>query len=140
MSSDIYFNVTSWFPGNVHVKRHFNTQCPLPRIFRPSYGPAYTVGEFTSFLIHLTMHSMFWVMINKSLNRQAANNKRMASSTFQSTKILSKIDRMPRGMFWKQIKISIFEQFIFVSYNLRLKLFFDECLCYYSFMYSFWII
>ena len=70
---------------------------PLPRIFRPSYGTAYTVGEFTSFLIHLTMHSMFWVMINKSLNRQAANNKRMASSTFQCTKILSKIDRMLRG-------------------------------------------
>ena len=28
MSSDIYFNVASWFPGNVHVKTHFNTQCP----------------------------------------------------------------------------------------------------------------
>ena len=26
MSSDIYFNVASWFPGNVHVKHHFNTQ------------------------------------------------------------------------------------------------------------------
>ena len=38
MSSDIYFNVASWFLGNVRVKPHFNTQCP--RIFKPSYGPA----------------------------------------------------------------------------------------------------
>ena len=30
MSSDIYFNVASWFPGNVRVKPHFNTQCPGP--------------------------------------------------------------------------------------------------------------
>ena len=36
MSSDIYFNVESWFPGNVRVKPHFKTQCP--RIFRPSFG------------------------------------------------------------------------------------------------------
>ena len=37
--SDIYFNVASWFPGNVRLKPHFNTQCPHPRIFKPSYGP-----------------------------------------------------------------------------------------------------
>ena len=30
VSSDIYFNVVSWFPGNVSVKPHFNTQCPPP--------------------------------------------------------------------------------------------------------------
>ena len=29
VSSDIYFNVTSWFQGNIRVKPHFNTQCPL---------------------------------------------------------------------------------------------------------------
>ena len=28
MSSDIYFNVASWFSGNVSVRPHFNTQCP----------------------------------------------------------------------------------------------------------------
>jgi len=28
MSSDIYFNVASWFPVKVHIKPHFNTQCP----------------------------------------------------------------------------------------------------------------
>ena len=27
VSSVIYFNVASWFPGNVQVKPHFNTQC-----------------------------------------------------------------------------------------------------------------
>ena len=31
LSSDIYFNAASWFPGNVRVKPHFNTQC-LPKI------------------------------------------------------------------------------------------------------------
>mgnify|MGYP007045562908 CR=1 FL=1 len=29
MSSDIYFNVAFWFPGNVPLKLHFITQCPL---------------------------------------------------------------------------------------------------------------
>ena len=29
MSSDIYFNFASWFPGNVHVKPYFNTQFPM---------------------------------------------------------------------------------------------------------------
>ena len=27
MSSDLYYNVVSWFPGNVIVKPHFNTRC-----------------------------------------------------------------------------------------------------------------
>ena len=26
VSSDIYYNVASWFPGNVRIKPHFNTQ------------------------------------------------------------------------------------------------------------------
>ena len=28
VSSDIYFNVASWFPGNIHVKPHFNISLP----------------------------------------------------------------------------------------------------------------
>ena len=32
MSSDIYFIVASWFPGNVLIKPHFNTDCPCPPI------------------------------------------------------------------------------------------------------------
>ena len=27
LSSDFYFNVASWFQGNVHIKPHFNTLC-----------------------------------------------------------------------------------------------------------------
>ena len=38
MSSDIYFNVASWFPGNVRVKPHFNTQCPCARHAACSYN------------------------------------------------------------------------------------------------------
>ena len=37
MSSDIYFNVPSWFPVNVRIKPHFNTQVPLPTPRKRSY-------------------------------------------------------------------------------------------------------
>ena len=47
MCSDIHFNVASWFPGNVRVKLHFNTQCrPPPLWSRVYYSVKKWLGPF----------------------------------------------------------------------------------------------
>ena len=38
VSSDIFFYVASWFPGNGRVKPHFNTQCPPPHTQHGAHG------------------------------------------------------------------------------------------------------
>ena len=47
MTSDIYFTVTSWFPGNVRVKTYSKPRAPPPQIVWPPYGPG-LVGWQTS--------------------------------------------------------------------------------------------
>ena len=47
MSLDIYFNVASWFPGNVCVKPHFKTQYSAP----PPIFLYYVVIEWPQYIV-----------------------------------------------------------------------------------------
>ena len=60
MSSDIYFNVASWFPGNVRVKPHFNTQCPPPASDIPDY--MLIISNETSLVLNrvVNRHKYVW--------------------------------------------------------------------------------
>ena len=62
MSSDIYFIFASWFPGNVLVKPHFNTNCPCP----PPLRRPWPVSEWrrAQFLYsNDALRKHFWVIL-----------------------------------------------------------------------------